>query len=267
MERNFKRFLTVGDLHCGHRVGLTPPEFDYAVEDDRYYRVRRELWNAYADAVDAIQPIDIMLVNGDCCDGKGQKSGATELIRTDMNSQVAMAQSCILYAKPKKIVMTYGTGYHVSPGGEDWEKVLADRLTAQLGYEVTIGAHEWYDINGTVFDCKHKVGSSSVPYGRGTPISKDRFWNLVWAEFDEQPKADVLIRSHTHAAKVDGEPGTYMAYILPALQGQGSKFGGRVCQGTVHFGIMWFDCYEGGGYRPNWKIIRVLSQRREAVKL
>ena len=162
--------------------------------------------------------------------------------------------------------MTFGTSYHTGTG-EDWEKVLADELSAQLGYEVTIGSHEWYDINGVIFDCKHKVSSSSIPHGRGGPIAKDRLWNFIWSEYQEQPKADVLIRSHIHYSYVCGEPGSWMGYCLPALQGQGSKFGARICSGTVHFGIMWFDVYEDGSYTPNCKIIRVQSQRRNAVQL
>lgn len=259
MKRDFKRVLFVGDLHCGHRVGLTPPEFDFAEENDRWHRIRRELWLAYTKAVDAIKPIDILICNGDAIDGKGQRSGGTELITTDRKFQCTMARSALLYPQADTIALTYGTAYHVG-SDEDWEKVLADELCAP------IGSHEWYDVNGTVFDCKHKIGSSSIPHGRATPLVKDRVWNLIWSEFDEQPKANVIIRSHVHyfAAYLEDN---FLVMSLPALQGQGSKFGARICSGTVHFGIVWFDCYESGGYKWSWKVDRVKSQKREAVAL
>jgi hypothetical protein len=259
MSRKFKRVLTVGDLHSGHRVGLTPPEFDFAEENDRWYRIRREMWKAYTRAIDAIKPIDIMIVNGDAIDGKGFRSGGTELITTDRRFQCTMAKSAILYAEADVIKMTYGTAYHTGQS-EDWEKVLADELGA------SIGSHEWFNINGTVFDCKHKIGSSSIPHGRGTPLAKDRFWNLIWTEFGEQPKADVVIRSHVHYFNYIGED-HWLAMTLPALQGQGSKFGARICSGTVHFGIVWFDCFDNGSFAWSRDITRVTSQKREAEKL
>ena len=259
MARNFKRVLTIGDLHCGHRVGLTPPEFDFAQENDRWYRIRREMWNAYRDAIDAIQPIDVMLVNGDAIDGKGEKSGGTELIEADRLKQCKMAESALLYPQADTVAMTYGTMYHVGTS-EDLESVLAENMGA------TIGSHEWFKINGTTFDLKHKIGSSSIPHGRATPLAKDRLWNYIWSEFEEQPKADIIIRSHVHYFCAYLED-NFLAVTLPALQGQGSKFGARICSGTVHFGIVWFDCYDDGGYTWSWKVIRVQSQKRKAVEL
>lgn len=254
----FKRVLFTGDQHCGHRVGLTPPQYDLG-PDDRWKAIRRELWDEYRKSINAIKPIYAHVHNGDALDGKGFRSGSTELIASDRNQQVTMAATCITESEAQIYRLTHGTPYHTGKD-EDWESVLADRM----GWK--IGSHDWLEFNGTVFDVKHKIGSSSIPHGKATPIAKDRLWNFLWSEHDEQPKADVLIRSHVHYFYYTGED-HWLAMTLPALQGQGSKFGARICSGVVHFGIVWFDCYEDGSYQWSRNIIRVASQKREAERL
>ena len=250
-----KRVLFTGDMHCGHRVGLTPPQYDHG-PDDRWRKIRRELWDAYRKSVNAIKPIDIHIQNGDALDGKGTRSGGTELIASDRNMQIQMAAACMTESEARAYRLIYGTTYHTGRD-EDWELTLAN----QMGWE--IGSHDWFDINGIVFDVKHKIGSTSIPHGKGTAISRDRLWNILWAEHDEQPKSDVLIRSHVHFFHFTGDD-DWLGVYLPALQGQGSKFGARICSGVVHFGIVWFDCYDDGSYEWSRDIIRVASQKRVA---
>ena len=219
-----------------------------------------ELWNEFKKAIKKIQPIDILVVNGDAIEGKGTRSGSTELIQADMNKQCDQAVEIINFIDADTVVMTYGTAYHTSPAGEDWERVIADRVGA------TIGDHEWLDINGLVFDCKHHVGGTSVPYSKGTQVSKDQLANLLWAEQDEQPRADIFIRSHVHSFFQCGED-HWLGVVLPALQGAGSKFGGRRCSMPVNFGIVWFDVDKNGEYSWNKNIIRVESQKAKVVVL
>jgi hypothetical protein len=256
-----KRVLIGTDLHSGHRVGLTPPQYDDAPNNDRWYITRRQLWNAYTEIVDRIKPIDIFICNGDAIDGKGARSGGTELITSDMRRQCHIARDAILYTEAEEYRGTYGTPYHVETQGDDWESILFEDM---LGGK--IGSHEWFDINGTIFDCKHKVGNSSIPHGKGTPLSKERLSNLMWVDIGEQPKANVVLRGHVHYFTFIGED-HWIAISLPALQGQGSKFGARQCSLPVHFGLVWFDCYEDGSYKWDWEIVRIKEQRRDAEKL
>ena len=254
-----KRVLAIGDLHCGHRVGLTPPQWqDRSPERVKYHKIQSECWNAFDNMVQALKPIDILIVNGDAIDGRGERSGGTELITVDRNVQCNMAVYAIKHIGAKNVVLTYGTPYHTGQL-EDIENTIADRVKGE------IHSHEWIDIEGTVFDIKHKVGSSSIPHGKGTAIAKDRLWNLLWSEHGEQPKADVLLRSHVHYHFHVGEPG-WLAMTLPALQGQGTKFGARQCSGIVHFGMVHFDCSkEGYTWAPH--VLRLQSQKRTARRL
>ena len=265
-KKTFKRVVAIGDLHCGHRVGLTPPAWQYSAKGNKYFKIQRELWNEYAGIMDRLKPIDILIVNGDVIDGRGERSGGTELIETDRLKQVDMAAEAINYCKADKVVITRGTPYHTG-FKEDFEDGLLQKATNCT----KIGDHEFYNVNGVVFDVKHSVSSSSIPYGQFTPVAKDRLWNLIWSEYDMQPKADILLRSHVHYFLQSGGV-DWDAFVLPALQGMGSKFGAKICSGLVHFGVCWFDVFDkpdkwGKKWEFNKHIVKLKSQAATVTEL
>ena len=250
-----KRVVVISDLHCGHVVGLTPPSHDIRRESESGQLVdsmRRRYWKFYADTIDALKPIDVMIVNGDAIDGKGAKSGGTELIAPDREDQVAMAVDAILYAKASKVFMSYGTGYHTGDQ-DDWEIGVARDVKAEK-----IGSHDWLDVSGVIFDYKHHAGSSQTPYGRHTAIAKEHTWNILWNEHGEYPKSDIIIRSHVHYYGFAGGV-SWCGFTTPALQGYGSKFGSRRMSGTVDFGLLSFDVE--GKEQWTWKA-HILKQRK-----
>ena len=106
MSRDFKRVVVISDLHCGHVVGLTHPDFNpsYPRGSERFKLAvrRRELYKFYTDRMEKLQPIDILIVNGDAIDGKGPRSGSTELLTTDRDEQVEMAAVAIREAKGER---------------------------------------------------------------------------------------------------------------------------------------------------------------------
>ncbi|KKN15341.1 hypothetical protein LCGC14_0987020 [marine sediment metagenome] len=265
-KRNFTRVVIGGDKHCGHRVGLTPPPWQSAILGRKYYNIQRELWKEFTGIIDYLKPIDVLMMNGDAIDGRGERSGGTELIVTNRQKQVDMAAHCINYCKAGKVVLTRGTPYHTGKT-EEWEDMLADQVNADK-----IGDHEFYNINGVIFDVKHNIGTSTIPHGKFTAIARDRLWNLIWSEYKMQPKADILIRSHVHYYLHLGEV-DWDGYITPALQGMGSKFGAKICSGIVHFGLIWFDIYDkprkitGKRWEMDKYIIGIKSQRATVTKL
>jgi hypothetical protein len=258
---DFKRVVACGDMHCGHRVGLTPPKYQSQRHGDYYFRVQKELHSYFKSSIEKIKPIDILIHNGDGIDGKGFRSGGTELIESDRTKQVDMAVENLLLAEAKHYVLTYGTPYHVGKE-DDWEGMIATRLKDK-GYDATIESQAWISVNDVVFDIKHKVGSSTVPYGRSTPQKKEQTWNLIWADIGEQPRSDIFLRSHVHYFDFSGNA-TYLAMTLPALQGQGAKFGERQCTGVVDFGFVYFDIYKNGKIDFEQCILHAESQKREA---
>ena len=254
--RTSRKVVAMGDLHCGHRVGLTPPSLNYT--QDKWSIVRDEGWKFYTRELDELKPIDTCLVNGDIIDGRGKRSGGTELLLTDVLDQVKCAIECLQYVEAKNYVFTYGTPYHTGED-TDYERLIAESLQG------TIGGHQWVDINGVIFDLKHKVGSSSVPHGRHTATSREHSWNVMWADRDASPKSDILLRSHVHYHQICGGAG-WLGMTLPALQGLGSKYGVRQCSGVVDYGFISFDVWPGG-YSYKQHIMPIAASFPQVLKV
>ena len=261
-----KRLLVLADLHCGHMVGLTPPHWHISRGRSEETNLpthiantQRVMWNTYVAEVRKLGKVDFLIVNGDAVDGKGTKSGGTELITSDMDEQSHMAIQCINQVDTSVIRMSYGTPYHTGLT-EDWENHVAGALDAK------IGSHDWLDIFGVIFDYKHFIGASSIPHGRHTAIARARMWNVLWDERDEQPKANVLVRSHVHyyiGASADGWEGV----TTPSLQAAGTKFGARRCEGTVDLGFIYYDIWEDGSWTRNHVKFARAARKAHAEKL
>jgi hypothetical protein len=266
-----KRIVVVSDMHCGHLVGLTPPDYQQPFTKsrntwcDKVAELERECYNWYEKTIDALKPVDIVIANADLIDGRGERSGSTELITADRYRQTQMALDALKYIEAKNYVMTYGTPYHTG-AQEDFEDIICDGLNKLPGVTAKIGSHEWIDVNGCIFDCKHHLGSSQVPHGRFTALARDTLWNNLWSLHDEQPTADVIIRSHVHYHGYCGE-NDWLALTTPALQAMGTKFGSRKCSGRVNFGLVHFDVDSDGGYTWQPHIANIKRQKAQAIKL
>lgn len=260
-----KRVGCFGDPHCGHRAGLTPPDWWSALTRTRlgkWGRIQRECWNWFAHEVKVIKPLHLAVWNGDLIDGTGHRSGGTELIVQDRYEQCEMAERMVQEVGAKYNLFIRGTPFHVGEE-EDWEDFIAQKFGEKCH------DHEWPEINGVVFDVKHHVGGSQIPHGRDTATLKDSLWSLIWDDAGYQPKADIIVRSHVHYHRgmmwMSGAKQKW-AFILPALQGMGSKFGARRMSGLVDFGFMHFDVGEKGDFSWQSHIGFIQSQRAQARK-
>ena len=261
------KLVVISDLHCGHKVGLTPPVWQSkAVKGDvckrnRTAKIRASAWREFRKTCP--QNPEVLIINGDTIDGKGERSGGTELITADMMEQCEIAIEAISSIGAKKIICTYGTPYHTSPGGEDWEAVVAKEIGAEK-----IGGHEWVEYCGVVFDCKHHIGSSSSPQGRYAALGKEGVWSSLWASRDESPRSDVIIRSHVHYHRYVGDS-SFLAMTTPALQCMGSKYGSRFCSGTVDWGLVVFELNskKKGGYSWEARLKRLKEQKPTVISV
>jgi hypothetical protein len=199
----------------------------------------------YYQWIGAYAPFDHVIVNGDAIDGTDRKGGGVEAITTDRLEQCRIAETCIRVAECKSVHIVAGTPYHVG-NAEDFEAVLAGNLGA------TFHGHGFYNIEGIEFNVKHKVGTSSLPHLKLTPLAKEILQNRMWYLEGVEPKADVLIRSHTHSySQVDTQG--CIAFVTPALQSMGNRYGSRQCTGVVNFGLLVIDvCQEG----IQWKLLQ-----------
>ena len=259
--RDFKRILTIADFHSGHEIGLTHPGYDPDKPPKKRpecWFMRRTIWDWYAKTVDLLKPIDILIVNGDAIDGRGPKSGSMELIYLDRQDQCDMAVAAIKHVQAKKIVMSYGTAYHTGQL-EDWENLIAKDVGA-----LKIGSEDNIDVYGAIINYRHHIGRSSVPYGRHTAIAKEHLQNQLWAERDEYPLANFIIRSHVHYHVHAGGFG-WTAITTPALQGYGTRLGARRMSGTVDIGVTVIDVYPDG--RLTWRCPKLRLPMHKALSL
>lgn len=268
------RVFVGGDMHCGHRVGLTPPGWAWKLNSTnpeeeipphrvKYARIQQECWRVFMKMMTPLRPFDVAILTGDLLDGKGSRSGGTEQITSDRTAQVDMADKVITLIGASENVLVRGTPYHTGQE-EDWEDDIAAR------HDAKIGDHEYIDINGVIFDVKHHLSSSSVPYGRHTPLSKEDVWNSLWTEAGYAPRADWLIRAHGHVCVWGGRlvgPREVNFVSCPALQAMGTKFGARRCSGLVDFGFLHYDVWDDGNvdFYKHWAFIE--SQKATVTQL
>lgn len=261
-----KTLLVISDLHSGHLAGLTPPDFQLKpaatiTKRNKWVKIQRALWREYTKTIKLIGSVDVLLVNGDCIDGRAEKSGGVEVWSANRDEQCDAAIRCIEEISARKIIMTFGTGYHVSGSGEDYEMQIADAL-----HNVEkIGAHEWFSINGCVFDAKHHISDTTAPH-LTPPLGREAVWNQLWNIRNEQPLADVVIRSHIHR-HFSIQTADYCAMTTPALQGMGSIFGSRRCSKIVDWGMILFRVRGKHDYDIERHIIKVPEQRTEVLEL
>ena len=266
-----KRVLVISDMHCGHVAGLTPPAFQRKYRKksttkwNKFAELSRGLWGAYVKLLRDNGPYDYGFDLGDMIEGRGERSGGTELLTSDRQEQMDIALECHNQVRLNanrgfQWIGVYGTAYHVSGDGEDWEN------EAKFKDEfLRLGSHEWVTINECTFDLKHHIGNTATPVGM-PPLRREYVWGLLWAERGETPHANVILRGHVHLACDCGGPG-WRAMTVPALQGMGSKFGARRCSGTVDWGITVFDVDSDGSF--DWKCltVKIESQKAKALKL
>ena len=236
-----KRIVVISDLHCGHRVGLTPKRHQPKVDRNaphylkKLAQMRAYMWRWFEAAITSVQPIDKLIVNGDAIEGKGEKTGSTELITADRALQAEIAADAINFVGAKEVWATYGTPYHTG-AAEDWEDIVYSKVNNFRKIE----AEGHYDVNGLQIICKHFIGNSSSPVSRATAISTAQVKQMLWALTGHQPLANLIIRSHIHRSFNFGDTGmNFQSWTTPGLQGLGSKYGARQCDGLpIQFGFL-----------------------------
>jgi hypothetical protein len=235
-----KTILIISDMHCGHVFGLTDPKWDVSAPDDaerevtKPIAIRKALWSWFDHELASMERPDVLIVNGDAIEGKGERSGGTELLTSDRHVQVDMAASVIRRVRARRVFMTYGTAAHVGKE-EDFEATLRDKVGAEK-----IEAEGHYAINGLNIACKHYIGNSASPMSKTTAMNGAQIRQTLWSIRGQQPRANLIVRSHIHRCYGVIEPGTNWAgWTTPGLQGLGTKYGARAIDGLpVDFGFL-----------------------------
>lgn len=225
--------LVINDSHCGHEFGFTPPEYWRAESDDpKKHAVR--LWemnthNWVKKKAEQIGHLDHLIGLGDLIEGDGDRSGGTELITTDRIEQAGIALKLMRLFDADRYTIIEGTNSHTG-FAEQYERLVAEPLGTRLQ------AHAWLEHAGCVIDLKHHIGSSSTPGAIPPALTRERVWNLLWAEHELQPKARVFIRGHLHKFFIAGDE-DFIAIISPSLHGW-TRYGGTRLSKTISYGML-----------------------------
>lgn len=249
------RVLLMGDTHCGHLTGLTPP--GWQSPSHRCADFRERTWEWFASTIERYKPFDVVIANGDLIDGDGRKSGASELLHVDRSDQSAMAADVLDAVGCRRVFATYGTAYHTGTV-EDWEEHVAKDLRAR-GYAVTLDGELDVRVAGVTFNLKHHASGSIIPHGLATPILRDALWDVLRSADGLKARADVVVRSHVHRFVRVTTSGV-CAMILPCLEGP-SKYGRR-CTGLTDYGFVVADIHEGKTIQWHDELIPVASERK-----
>ena len=266
------RILVEGDNHGGSIAGLTPRRWQPSMlsrGDTPRAKLDRLIIDVYNERKRLLKkygPFDRYIHTGDSLEGKGWRSGGTELITTSMEEQAEIAVAGIdevrLYAnRGFKSYGVRGTGYHTAVDGDDWDNIVAkDAGFDAFDDELRIRA------NGYLFDVRHHVGTSSTPYGRFTAIAKANVWGSLIADREKTQRADCIIRGHAHYALHCGDP-TFEALICPSLQLAHTKYGKRRCEGRVDFGITVIDVDKHGKMTYVQDVTEISTQLPEIIDI
>jgi hypothetical protein len=233
------KIFIASDTHCGHDVGLTTPEFNWKPSErasraeHKAYEFRVKGWEWFSKEVEKFGPFDEAIWNGDIVDGSGDSSGGTE--DQELPVQVEMAVAVVNFVNSRVNHFNRGTPYHTGKMKTTWEDMVCGMCKG-----ATIGDEGHYKFNGLSVTAKHKIGNSSSPVSRYTALGSAAIKQLLWAETGQQPKANLIIRSHIHRCSEVSDPAMNKAvWVTPALQGLGSVYGARNVDGLpVHFGFL-----------------------------
>ena len=242
--------VILADIHGGHLFGLTMPDHQLTPNqaEGSHFRQKAYDWQrATADwfqaEIQRLGPIDIAVSNGDAIEGKGYRSGGTELLTSDRHQQCSIAEAVIRSTAAPRVLIIRGTPSHTGED-EDWEDTLADR------FGVEAQDHAWLQHGSVVMDFKHHLGSSTVPRTAPPALARDTVWNLLWSERDLQPKSNFFVRSHLHEYFHTGNA-DFTALVTPALQGW-TKYGAKRMSKTITYGFVSFRFDEEGfSWKPH----------------
>lgn len=249
-----KNVLIISDFHCGHRYGL-------AHKDDCVNKEQLKGWDFFIKGLKQHGPFDVVIANGDLVDGNARKNNGVELITTDRLKQAEMAIKILKTIPIKKnaqFVFTYGTPFHTGEA-EDFEFIIAKDFGGKIGDAMLV------EVDGVVFDLKHKVSPASMPHNRSSSPARDIIFAMLKEVKEGRTKADVFVRSHVHYYSFF-ETMERIAITTPALQ-INSSYGQRQCSGIIDFGFLTCQVESGKILQWNKHIVNRPLKPENVIKL
>lgn len=242
-----KKIIVISDTHCGHYMGITPPE--YMTQEEPIKTISLDLWCWFCEQLNP-SGYDYMLHAGDIIDGAGRKDN-TFLLTTDPLKQGKIAKTVIEKIGARKHYFCYGTPYHVS-GDSDFESPVAEYFGDKISWLRKL------EIEGVKFNLAHTIGKSTSPVGGDIALRKQIVWNYLLDVKESGESADVIIRGHAHEYRALLDADT-TAFICPSLKignADYDRYGRKMQGGHYHVGFVEIDVDNGKIVRYDPKIYK-----------
>jgi hypothetical protein len=205
-----KTIVVLGDIHAGHRLGLTPPKYQWP--GFALAELMERFWDWFVLSLP--ENPDYCFVMGDTVDGEGKKENTFHLT-TDINEQINIAAEVIRQVNACKNIFIFGTPYHTG-NLKDYEYQVADRFKTEETPDIS--EKQKVSVDGVCFDLCHKVGKTNTPVGGDIMLKKAAIWSALEDVLTENPeRADYIIRAHAHEWRYT-ENSLSAAMICPALK-------------------------------------------------
>ena len=252
---SMKRIGVFADFHCGHKSGLTPPDFWGGGR--KIVDKMAERWSWFINSIKVHGPFDAAIHNGDLVDGPGVKSGNETIM--SLNQQTDAAAEIIRTIGAEENFLLFGTPIHAITGdGYELERDVAKSVGSPIYGQI------WLNVESWILDIRHHPAGNSQVYP-ATPLQKEWESNVRWAREGVQEEADLIMRAHVHKSFQTGKPDVWQAIAIPALQDFGGIYGRRLSN-TVDFGWGTLDVMDKKkGVWPVWRTI--MAPRRKGAVL
>lgn len=185
-----QRILILGDLHAGSHVAPWPTSW---LPGEPSHRISRYLTDCLAHLGANLEPIDLLILNGDLIDGPQRKSGGMGVFSPRLRDQVSGAMELLapIVKKASKTIRVEGTPYH----DDDHDPLFA--LDERFGIKHVAQVFDLELPGGGILNVAHHPGGGSTLY-KGTKASRELMQACLAAARRKVPGTRWVVRSHLH---------------------------------------------------------------------
>lgn len=221
--------LGIGDIHDGSYSGVMPEigiVKDAQSGDEievKPSRTQRKIIDEWFKMRDTLGKIDLVIVNGETCDGPARKSEGLNQWTTDKRSQALNTVELLKTLRCNHFHFTWGSKYHVEEN-MNLDQYVADQMTnPKLGrpvdaeYAPRFIQHDTK--SGLRIHVQHYLQPSKATWQYlTTPLARDMVLLKLNDSRKKYGEIDIVIRSHVHFYTDVGYSAS-RGIILPCWQG------------------------------------------------
>jgi len=231
-----KTWILLGDFHTGSVTGLTRNPTNI---------IQNVLKQKYDDCINYLgaKP-NVVVCNGDIIHGIHKKKWKNASNITLDEQAKDAAELLMMWNAIDEYIIISGSQHNLSLNGESLESMVCGHLEKLLRKEHNLDTrvtnkrmlktiiNDWFKL-----ESRHKIGKSTVPYGKSTAQSRAKIWNVLNAALKNESLATLLIFSHVHYFNLQKDAfGTVIS--LPCWQALGDNNEDDECDGHVDIGAI-----------------------------